>query len=100
MRLWNAHRRVFLKRQLPAEEIHRLEKTINGWRQILSDDVVKFIDDLDLENLAGSAEEREARIKTITRNPAEFFSRPRNVPLEMRKQVYLYGCNLLATLSP
>ena len=97
MRLWNAHRRVFLKRQLPSAEILRLENETNGWRQILSEDVVKFIDDLDLDGLAGSPEEREARIRTITRNPAQFFSRPKNVPLEMRKQVYLYYFTLLAT---
>ena len=78
MRLWNAHRPVKLKRQLSPNRLRRLENRLDGWRQILSDDVVKYIDDLDMENLAGSAEERQARIKVITRDPALFFSRPKN----------------------
>lgn len=100
MRLWNAHQRVILKRKLPLQRLLRLEKKIDGWRQILSEDVIKYIDDLDMENLAGSAEERNTRITTITRNPAMFFSRPKNVPLEMRKQVYLYICLLPRTSRP
>ncbi len=90
MRLWNAHRRVFHKRKLPLLKRLALKNEPNGWRQLLTEDVIKFIVDLEWYNLAGSQKEQEQRISTITRDPANYFSRPKNVPLELRTQIYLY----------
>jgi hypothetical protein len=93
MRLWNAHRRVYHKRKLLPSQILDLEKKQDGWRELVTEDVVKFVDELKAKNLAGGEEEQRKRISQITRDPAGFFSRPRNVPLVLRQQVYLY-CSL------
>jgi hypothetical protein len=91
MRLWNAHRRVLHKRVLPHNEILRVKNEPDGWRQLLAEDVVKFVDDLKENNLAGSKETERRRIKLILRDPAKFFCRPIHVPPELRKQIYLYA---------
>jgi hypothetical protein len=89
MRIWNAHRQVFLRRPLPTESIVSLKRQPNGWRKILSEDVVKFVDDLEAYGLAGSEEEQRKRIELLIRNPIVYFSQPKNVPIELRKQIYL-----------
>lgn len=93
MRLWNAHKRVIHKLKQQSPKLERLQAKGDGWRKLLSEDVVKFVDDLESYNLAGSSEEQKERIGTILHDPARFFSRPKNVPLELRKQIYLY-CSL------
>jgi hypothetical protein len=90
MRLWNAHRRVYLQKQLPFADRVRLQREPLGWRKLLSEDVVKYVDSLKENRLAGTEEQQEKRIRCLLHNTPRFFSQPKNVPLEMRKQVYLY----------
>ena len=99
MRLWNAHRRVFYKKPIPYLHLLALEKSPNGWRKILTEDVVKFVDDLEEKNLAGSQDEQRHRIMLMLQDTPRFFSRPKNVPIELRKQIYLYDSHLAFHLS-
>jgi hypothetical protein len=89
MRLFNGHKRVLLKNKLSSEKFRRLKNEPYSWRKILTADVVKFVDDLEKNNLAGSKEDQKKRIRQLLHSPATFFSRPKNVPLELRKQIYL-----------
>ncbi len=98
MRLWNAHRRVLHKN--PLSPLQRLEllSTPDGWRKVLDEEVVKFVDDLKANNLAGAPEQQEQIVKQLLHNTPRFFSRPKNVPLELRKQIFLY-CPFLLFLT-
>lgn len=87
MRLWNAHRRIYQKRVKPWVEIKQLQGKQDGWRKILAEDVVKFVDDL--QQNGASAETLQAAIAGLVRDPSDYLSRPKNVPLELRKQIYL-----------
>jgi hypothetical protein len=91
MRLYNAHRPVFYKKRLPVEKILKLQNEPEGWRQFVNEDVVNFVDELEASGVAGTEEEQALRKKHLLRSPAAFFSRPKNVPLELRKQIYLYS---------
>ena len=53
----------------------------NRWRRLVSPDIVEFIDRVPLSP--------HDHFK-ILQNPHLFFSRPKNVPLNLRKQVLLY----------
>jgi hypothetical protein len=81
-RLWNAHKRIKTGRTHPPPEwpLKNLEEK-DEWRTLVTPDIVEYIDK------AKPSPEDHAQ---ILRNPLKFFSRPKNVPVEFRKQVYLY----------
>jgi hypothetical protein len=81
-RLWNAHKRIKTGRTQPLPEWPPKDLEENGtWRELVTPDIVEYIDK------AKPSPEDHAE---ILRNPHKFFSRPKNVPVEFRKQVYLY----------
>lgn len=82
-RLWNAHKPIKTGRthRLPRWPLKRVEDSDN-WRTWVTPDIVEHIDK------AKPSPEDHAE---ILQNPHAFFSKPRNVPVEFRKQVYLYG---------
>ena len=106
-RLWNAHKRIKTGQVKPlAGRLHGLrpgmqEATTKGmeveqnqkqvpeeddrWREVVTPDIVEFID---------KAKVSPEDLYRILRNPHQFFSRPRNVPVEFRKQVYLYAISV------
>ena len=81
-RLWNAHKRIETGRtqSLQGWRPKALVES-NKWREMVTPDIVEYIDK------ANPSPEDRYR---IIRSPHWFFSRPRNVPVEFRKQVYLY----------
>lgn len=81
-RLWNAHQRIKTGRTqcLPEWPPKKLEEN-DKWREVVTPDIVEYID-----KAKPSTQDRYE----ILRNPHKYFSRPRNVPAEFRKQVYLY----------
>jgi hypothetical protein len=97
MRLFNAHRRVLHRRVLPPGQIQLLENGGDDWRNILKEDIVKFVDDLEATD---APPPQEWVIKQLMGDPGRFFSRPKNVPLELRKQVYLYNFPSLLSIDP
>lgn len=83
-RLHNAHRIVRFKtgvepKYLQLPDGSRSPIPIN-WRQTVTNDVVKFIDDKRVPL---------AKLPSILQNPARYFCRSHNVPLESRKQIFL-----------
>lgn len=91
MRLFNGSRRVLHKRRLLPPAITNLQSQPDGWRQILNPDVAKFVDDLSVREPETAPERKTQVINQLIQSPAESFSRPNNVPLSLRKQIYLYG---------
>lgn len=54
------------------------------WRQKASEDVRQFVDDMEAQGTKLLPEEQLA----LLRNPTHYFSRPHNVPCNLRQQVY------------
>jgi len=81
-RLWNAHKRIKTGKTqpLPGRLPQKLEED-EKWREIVTPDIVEYID---------KAKPSLEDCHQILRNSHKFFSRPRNVPVEFRQQVYLY----------
>ena len=92
-RLWNAKRRIKSGRILamkgdPSSKSRELDivhkdRDSQAWKKLVSEDVVKFIEDAKLS----PSEQRRC-----VANPNAFFAYPNNVPNALRKQVYLYDC--------
>ena len=90
-RLWNAKRRIKSGRILAVKgeradknrglAIVQNDRDSQAWKKLVSEDVVKFIEDAKL-----SPSER----RRCVANPNAFFAYPNNVPNALRKQVYLY----------
>lgn len=96
-RLWNAKRRIKTGRILDPERTLKengrrvpgnvalnvvlQDRDSQAWKRLVSEDVVKFIEDAKLPP--------EARNNCLA-NPTAFFAYPNNVPEALRKQVYLY----------
>jgi hypothetical protein len=90
-RLWNAKRRIKsgrildMKGALAPKHIElavlQKDKDSQAWKKLVSEDVVKFIEDAKLP-----MKERRACLA----NPNAYFAYPINVPDALRKQVYLY----------
>lgn len=59
----------------------------DNWRALVTPDIAEYID-----TAKPSPEDHAA----ILRNPHAFFSKPKNVPVVFRKQVYLYEDNVLS----
>ena len=62
--------------------VHK-DRDSQAWKKLVSEDVVKFIEDAKLS----PSEQRRC-----VANPNAFFAYPNNVPNALRKQVYLYDC--------
>ena len=99
MRLWNAHRRVFLRRHVRPEREKKLLAEPDGWRKIVSSDVRDWVDKLAKSHLADSPGAQRKRIIELVKDPARFFSIPKNVPKASRRQIYL-SVNDLLLFSP
>ena len=56
------------------------------WQEIATPDLIKYFDTAKLSP--------QERLKCL-RNPARYFAFPRNVPVELRKQIYLYAAPVL-----
>lgn len=54
------------------------------WRKYVSEDVVRFVDDMEAQGTKLLPEE----VLSLVKNPSRYFSRPQNVPTNLRKQVY------------
>lgn len=65
------------------------DRDSQAWKKLVSEDVVKFIEDAKL-----SPSER----RRCVANPNAFFAYPNNVPNALRKQVYLYD-SFICTLT-
>ena len=100
-RLWNAKRRIKVSQGLtkPQYLAYKRNPESKNWRDQVSPDVAEFIDVNTSDSVADQAmrdhpllpEEKDR----VLRNPARFFSRPYNVPVQQRKQVFLYGTTYL-----
>lgn len=90
-RLWNAKRRIksgrilAMKGELATKDrelsVVQSDNRSQAWKQLVSEDVVKFIEDAKLP--------LSERRKCVA-NPNAYFAYPNNVPNALRKQVYLY----------
>jgi hypothetical protein len=83
-RLWNGKRKIKSGRILNISHtvlatVQKVDK--QAWKQIVSEDVVKFIEDAKLNT---------GERKQCLQNPNRYLSYPANVPTALRKQVYLY----------
>jgi hypothetical protein len=88
-RLWNAHKRIETGRTQSLQGwCPKSLVESNKWREMVTPDIVEYIDK------ANPSPEDRYR---IVRSPHWFFSRPGNVPVEFRKQVYLYEHGRLYT---
>jgi hypothetical protein len=104
-KLWNAKRRIRVSQPLPHSDRFKLAKVPKGqileqvkknpsWMEKVSPDVKRFIEinsSDDPDHLALRDDKLLPEdIRLLLSNPALFFSRPWRVPVQQRKQVYLY----------
>lgn len=94
-RLWNAKRRIQSSKGVSPAHLKELQEDpfSESWRQVASQDVVDFVDKYEGRDKTGHPIREmlpEQKVKLL-QSPARYFSRPHNVPNEMRKQVRLYG---------
>lgn len=86
-KLYNAKRRIrnSLGVKSPAvfADIQR-DPFSESWRTEVSEDVEQFVDDMEAQGTKLLPEEQQA----LLTNPAHYFSRPQNVPTNLREQVY------------
>lgn len=86
-KLYNAKRRVKtalgVKSWKVLEELQR-DHLSQSWRDEVSEDVKEFVDDMEAQGTKLLPEEQTA----LLRSPAHYFSRPQNVPVSLREQVY------------
>jgi len=85
--LYNAKRRILTSKPVwDRAVLSRLRENPfdETWRQHVSEDVAQFVDDMEAQGTKLLPEEKLA----LVANPSQYFSRPHNVPLSLRKQVY------------
>lgn len=85
--LYNAKRRILTSKPVWDKAVRfRLKENPfdETWRQHVSEDVTQFVDDMEAQGTKLLPEEKLALIS----NPAMYFSRPNNVPVNLRQQVY------------
>ena len=86
-RLFNAKRRVLTSRPVWDQDVlGRLKENPfdETWRQHVSPDVIQFVDDMEAQGTKLLPEEKLALVSY----PPRYFSRPQNVPVSLREQVY------------
>lgn len=86
-KLFNAKRKIKTSRGVSnrfARTAIEKDTFTEEWRKHVSEDVSRFIDDMEAQGTKLLPEERLALLK----NPARYFSRPQNVPIPLRQQVY------------
>jgi hypothetical protein len=114
-KLWNAKRRIRVSQPLPSAERRDLARSVPrsqvlakldedpSWQNKVSPDVKSFIEINSSDDPAHIALRDDKLlpedIKKLLINPSKFFSRPWRVPVQQRKQVYLY-CNPKTTQRP
>jgi hypothetical protein len=98
-RLWNAKRRIQGSKGLLPAHIQELEADpySEAWRRIVSQDVADFVDKYEGRDSTGHPirEMRPEQKTQLLKSPVRYFSRPHNVPPELRKQVYLYVLQII-----
>lgn len=86
-KLYNGKRRVKsalgIRSQKIFAELQR-DHLAQSWRTEVSEDVAQFVDDMEAQGTKLLPEEQSA----LLRSPAHYFSRPQNVPVNLREQVY------------
>lgn len=86
-KLYNGKRRIQsalgIKSPEVLAEIQR-DPFSQSWRQEVSEDVAQFVDDMEAQGTKLLPEEQKA----LLTSPAHYFSRPQNVPVNLREQVY------------
>lgn len=85
--LYNAKRRILVSKPVTDKGVlSRLRQNPfdETWRQHVSQDVTQFVDDMEAQGTKLLPEEKLALVS----NPAQYFSRPQNVPMNLREQVY------------
>lgn len=86
-RLYNGHRRVKsaigIQSTQATAELER-DPLSQAWRSEVSKDVEQFVDDMEAQGTKLLPEEQ----RQLLRGPAHYFSRPQNVPVNLRQQVY------------
>lgn len=84
--LYNAKRLIDTSRGLPSHLVQKFYANPSdpAWKTMVSPDVAAFIEDRQLVGLKMTPSEER---KLLT-NPPKFFSKPQNVPVALRKQVY------------
>lgn len=86
-KLYNAKRRVKtalgVRSQKILAEIQQ-DHLSQAWRDEVSPDVAQFIDDMEAQGTKLLPEEQ----RQLLQSPAHYFSRPQNVPVNLREQVY------------
>lgn len=91
--LYNAKRQIDSSRGLGPGAIKRLkdDEFWLGWRELVSQDVVDFVDNYEGRDTTGHPirEMNLADKLRLMESPARYFSRPQNVPERLRKQIYL-----------
>ena len=86
-KLFNAKRKIRTSRGVSDRFLRAaIEKDAfnQEWRNHVSEDVSQFVDDMEAQGTKLLPEERLA----LLRDPARYFSRPQNVPVSLRQQVY------------
>lgn len=86
-KLYNGKRRIrhslgVTSRKTLAELQH--DPFSQSWRDEVSEDVAQFVDDMEAQGTKLLPEEQKALLSS----PAHYFSRPQNVPANLREQVY------------
>jgi len=97
--LYNAKRRILTSKPVWDKAVlARLRENPfdETWRQHVSQDVTQFVDDMEAQGTKLLPEEKLA----LVANPAQYFSRPHNVPVNLRQQVYFPRFTVVMQRNP
>lgn len=97
--LYNAKRRILTSKPVTDKGVlSRLSENPfdETWRQHVSRDVTQFVDDMEAQGTKLLPEEKLALVS----NPAQYFSRPQNVPTSLREQVYFPNFTIVMRRNP
>lgn len=86
-KLYNGKRRIRSALGVKSSEVLadiQHDPFSQSWRAEVSEDVEQFIDDMEAQGTKLLPEEQKA----LLTSPAHYFSRPQNVPANLREQVY------------